>query len=244
MAAGVGFLMHDELSHLLVWPCKTRGQGMFKKTGGSLIWKQEKSSAVISFHRRRSFYSPESSAGAKSGRSPARTWGQSRWQSLSWHPGEATFCQHESSRLLGTTPKLGIIPSGEKELKGSSTDHDMPCHPRSKNPHQRWVFVCHMSKQMAKPIKTASRQSAPMASVQTCLAHSKIWWHFLIRWVGWLETRWKRALHRAPLVWLQCRAGMVQFSPRLSWAYTDAGGNRCTKSTSFLLNFILYCQDN
>lgn len=125
MAAGVGFLMHDELSHLLVWPYNAHGQGMFsKKNRRNHHLKTRKSQAVISFHL---FIVRESSAVAESGRNPAGTWGQSRWQSLSWYPGEVTFCQNKGLRLLETTPKMGINPSGKAVERAQRIIH-RPCH--------------------------------------------------------------------------------------------------------------------
>lgn len=88
-----------------------RSGEVLKKTGGSVIWKQaNKSQVVICFQSNWSFYSPESSAVAESGRNPAGTWGQSKRQSLSQCPGEVTFCQNKGLRLLETAPENGINP--------------------------------------------------------------------------------------------------------------------------------------
>lgn len=155
IAAGVGFLMHDELSHLLVWVCNARGQGKFSRKQAE-AWSQKqanKSQAVISFQRNWSFYSPESSAVAKSGRNPVGTWGQSRWQSLSWYPGEVTFCQNKGLRLLETAPEMGINPEGEAVERAQRIHPQAfatPCHPSHKNPHWTLAKVCQISKQITK----------------------------------------------------------------------------------------------
>lgn len=124
MAAGVGFLMHDELSHLLVWPCNAHGQGMFSRKQEEASSENKKKPGCYLFP---SFYSPELSAVAESGRNPAGTWGQSRWQSLSWYPGEVTFCQNKGLRLLETTPKMSINPSGKAVERAQRIIH-RPCH--------------------------------------------------------------------------------------------------------------------
>lgn len=113
MAAGVGFLMHDELSHLLAWPCKVHSQRKFlRKNRRKHHLKRRKCQAVISFQSSWSFYSSYSSAAAQSGRDPTGPRGPSRWQSLSWYPGEVTVCQNEGLRLLETAPKMPMNPSG------------------------------------------------------------------------------------------------------------------------------------
>lgn len=104
----------------------TRSGEVLKKTGGSVIWKQtNKGQAVICFQSNWSFYRPGSSAVGKSGRNPAGTRGQSRWQSLSRYPGEVTFCQNKGLRLLETAPEMGRNPTG-KALERAQRNR--PCH--------------------------------------------------------------------------------------------------------------------
>lgn len=59
MAARVGFLMHDELPHLLVWLCKARGREKFsrKQEEASSENRQTKDTLVVWFRRKRSFWS-------------------------------------------------------------------------------------------------------------------------------------------------------------------------------------------
>lgn len=48
MAAGVGFLMHDELSHLLVCLCKAHGQRKFSRKQEEASSQNKKTKAMLS----------------------------------------------------------------------------------------------------------------------------------------------------------------------------------------------------
>lgn len=112
MAVGVGFLMHDELSHLLVWLCKARGQGKFSRKQEEASSENKQTKAWLSsvpkvtdlFIVQCHLWYPSRS------KNPAGTWGQSRWQSLSRCPGEETLCQNRGLRSQETASEIGKNP--------------------------------------------------------------------------------------------------------------------------------------